>query len=380
MIDFDLKHWGGSRLLKRSLFWAVGIIGVCVFLLWGPYHSDAGNGGTFGNVGGSRDLISNDAGAINQIYERGIGAIERSDRVDDELNVLYKDLFKILDDPNLDPKDARKVLNRILTGAEKLIRNGDLPPEFGVVVLARFARYDAEYAWEVASDGYWGSREFPPVAAAFASIAAQLAQENVHDALGLIAKSDTPKGVVRAVFGEFLNQDRTAALDWLEGLGGSESAEVKDSLTKMAAGNFAGTGDIRDAWRMVGEIQNEAVKKQAEGVVWSTERELLRKHVADSPEETMDLIVEGDAFSDYWLEEAVHTWVSKDFDAANAWYEKNWDSLPKEKAQYVAAGFATQAIGQGDVDTARQWAAMIQDAKTKARIEANIAKAVANQK
>jgi hypothetical protein len=80
-------------------------------------------------------------------------------------------------------------------------------------------------------------------------------------------------------------------------------------------------------------------------------------------------------YNDYWLEEAMSTWVAKDFDKAQEWYQKNWNSMPANKSQYLAAAFAKQAIGQGDVATARQWAAHIQDAKTKQRIETGIAEA-----
>jgi hypothetical protein len=90
----------------------------------------------------------------------------------------------------------------------------------------------------------------------------------------------------------------------------------------------------------------------------------------------VDKLVDGTAsYDEYWIEEAVATWVSKDFDGAIAWYEEKWKSLPPSKAQYVAAAFASQSVGQKDFEAARQWADLIQDAKTKERINAAIAKA-----
>jgi hypothetical protein len=92
----------------------------------------------------------------------------------------------------------------------------------------------------------------------------------------------------------------------------------------------------------------------------------------------MESIIDGKSkFGDYWLEEAMGTWISKDFDKAQSWYQDNWNKLPAGKSQYLAAAFAKQAASQGDAATARQWAAYIQDPKTKQRIDAGIAKAEA---
>lgn len=136
-------------------------------------------------------------------------------------------------------------------------------------------------------------------------------------------------------------------------------------------------GNLRE---ILSNIEDESIRKRGEGAIWSKEREILRKEVQADPAGSLETIVSGQSqFSSYWLEEAVNTWASKDLDAAQNWYEENGNSLPKEKAQYVAAAFATQAIGAGEVDIARQWSALIQDAKTKARIEAAITKAVAGQ-
>jgi non-ribosomal peptide synthetase component F len=80
---------------------------------------------------------------------------------------------------------------------------------------------------------------------------------------------------------------------------------------------------------------------------------------------------------DDWIEEAVATWSAKDPAKVQDWYHQNSQKLPAAKSQYFAAAFANQATEQGDTATARQWAGHIQDAKTKQRIEAGIAKAEA---
>lgn len=70
--------------------------------------------------------------------------------------------------------------------------------------------------------------------------------------------------------------------------------------------------------------------------------------------------------------------MAKDFDNAEKWYQDNWKNLPADKAQYAAASFAKQAIKTGDLDVTEQWLPYIKDPKTKARIEAEIDKALKN--
>jgi hypothetical protein len=152
------------------------------------------------------------------------------------------------------------------------------------------------------------------------------------------------------------------------------AAQVRNYLSNLndkAQGN-----SFKGAWELVNRLPDSAVKERVSGEVWEKERSALRSEVGKNPQEAIDGIVKGSSgFADYWLEEAVGTWVAKDFDSAIAWYDKTWKSLPESKSQYVAAAFATQSLRQKDVDAARQWAALIRDAKTRGRIEAAIAKA-----
>jgi hypothetical protein len=187
--------------------------------------------------------------------------------------------------------------------------------------------------------------------------------------------------LIREAFNQWVKFDELAAVSWFKASAGGISQSATDNINASLSRSRIASGSLSEAKSIQTLIQDPVVAREVEGWIWGKEREQLRNEVSGKPSETVQAIIDGSSkFDSYWLEEAVHTWVSKDFDAAHAWYEKNWDSLPKEKAQYVAAGFATQAIGQGDVDTARQWAAMIQDAKTKARIEANIAKAASSER
>lgn len=174
----------------------------------------------------------------------------------------------------------------------------------------------------------------------------------------------------------WLDNDARKPIEWLEANKATLSTSKRDHAVQGIAEYTARQGDSETAWKWVEQITDPQLRKAAEGRVWSFERDSLRKEVEQDPADIMQSIITGKSkYGDYWLEEAMSTWVAKDSDKALDWYQKNWSSLPANKSQYLAAAFAKQAIGQGDVATARQWATHIQDAKTKQRIETGIAEA-----
>lgn len=190
---------------------------------------------------------------------------------------------------------------------------------------------------------------------------------------------DLPQMLAYGIKG-WLRNDSNAVETWLGVHGHELGKESYDRSIKTLAAFLADKNRIEDASAWVAKIADPSLRSQAEGEVWSRERELLRQSVGQDPSGTVQDIVAGRSkYGDYWIEEAMSTWIAKDFDKAQDWYQKNWNSMPANKSQYLAAAFAKQAASQGEVATAREWAAHIQDAKTKQRIEAGIAKAVEQQ-
>lgn len=183
---------------------------------------------------------------------------------------------------------------------------------------------------------------------------------------------------------EFLNQsillwmkvDASEPIKWIQAESASMTDVQRDKAYEGVVSYAISQGELDAARKWTESIVDRDQRKKVEGRIWAFERDSLRKEVGKDPAGTVQSIIFGQSkYGDYWLEEAVGTWVAKDFDKAQDWYQQNWNSLPTGKSQYVAAAFATQAIKQGDTATARQWAAHIQDAKTKQRIEDGIAKA-----
>jgi hypothetical protein len=208
----------------------------------------------------------------------------------------------------------------------------------------------------------------------------QMFGRDASRAITKIAEAQDGEKYFSAAMRLWLDNDARKPIEWLEANKANLSTSKRDHAAQGIAEYTARQGDSETAWKWVEQITDPQLRKAAEGRVWSMERDSLRKEVGQDPAGLMQSIIAGQAkYGDYWLEEAMSTWVAKDSDKAQDWYQKNRNSLPANKSQYLAAAFAKQAIGQGDVATARQWAAHIQDARTKQRIEAEIAKAAPNK-
>jgi hypothetical protein len=158
------------------------------------------------------------------------------------------------------------------------------------------------------------------------------------------------------------------------------SESQRDVFAEVFSTERAKSHDFEDAYDWVKKIENPAYRLKAEGVIWTAERDLLRKEVNNEPAGTLQSIISGQSkYTDYWLEEAMSTWVAMDFDKAQDWYQKNWKSISANKSQYIAAAFAKQAAGAGGVTAAREWAAHIRDTKTRQRVDAVIDKAAGQE-
>jgi hypothetical protein len=184
---------------------------------------------------------------------------------------------------------------------------------------------------------------------------------------------------LNAFYQGWLAKEPKSAAAWLSKNFPSFDQTTKDSFNSAVVSHLLQSNSLQEAWKNVDKITDPAIKKQAEGQVWSKERDMVRNAVNKNPQQAITELVSGKSQHDaYWIEEAMDVWMAKDFDNAEKWYQDNWKNLPADKAQYAAASFAKQAIKTGDLDVAEQWLPCIQETKTKARIEADIDKALKN--
>lgn len=192
--------------------------------------------------------------------------------------------------------------------------------------------------------------------------------------------SNIPATMYAVVLNVWLGRDAEAAFKWIDTNVDTLPPLAGDPIDSSIVQYSLGKRDIAQAKEYLQKIDDPELKKKAEGWIWGAERDSLRREVSKDPAGTIQAIVSGQSnYGVYWLEEAMDTWVAKDFEKAQGWYQQNWSSLPAGKAQFLAAAFARQAAGQGDTATARQWASHIQDPKTKQRIDEGIAKAEARK-
>lgn len=318
--------------------------------------------------------------AMDRAFRQADGMIrvawDAGESGDEGLNYLYDYLHWLLTDPDLSESDFSRLLEKVLARGDKESRAQRLPPEFGAMVLARVAGRNPVHAWEVFHQRYWEKRASRPFSLALGDIGEQMARSDLSGTVTLASDAETPVEMTARVLEVYLEKDSEAALAWMNERTVGRNSMYVDRLAGACGRRFAETGEFAEAWEMAKRIEDSKERREIEGFVWSRERDQLRAETGADPEATVGGIVEGrSAFADYWLEEAMFTWVERDFDSASRWYEENWSALPEEKAQYVAAAFATQSLQQGAFGTARQWAESILDAKTKARIEAAISRA-----
>jgi len=206
-------------------------------------------------------------------------------------------------------------------------------------------------------------------------IAAAMVAEDPARAVTIVAKGGGESVLASAVYA-WGRLDRSKALEWFEqarsGLGNQEYTGAVKGISRL----LADEGSFDKAKELANTIGDQVVQRAFHDKIWGWERDALRGEVGKNPMATLDALVGGKPPHDeYWIEEAMRTWMAKDFNKAQEWYQQNWKSLPATKSQYVAAAFAGQAVKQGDVATARQWATYIQNPKTKQRIETGIANA-----
>jgi hypothetical protein len=381
-----IKHVYRFASQARFFGW-IGLLASIVFLsACDPKSSD--KGGASGKGEPSRKGHQNQAprrftdikGEINDILTDGVTAIRNGNDVDRDLGEIYTKLFALIDDENVALPELNKAIVLILNQGDMLMNQKKLPPEFGSRILSRFSRREPFKAWEFMIGRYQDSWGFPPLVAEASTIVRQMAAIDLNKTLEIDSKGELPRYAKAEVFASYLKKDEEAARSWVEGFESTLSDMGQDRIHQVDSEFLVEQGKIADAWKLIDQIHDPALKKKVEGQIWTAERDALRLDVAKNPPELLRSIVSDESkYGDYWLEEAMSTWIAKDFDKAQDWYQKNWNSMPTNKSQYLAAAFAKQAASQGDVATAREWAAHIQDAKTKQRIEAGIAKAVEQQ-
>jgi hypothetical protein len=210
-------------------------------------------------------------------------------------------------------------------------------------------------------------------------VANRMASSDVSKAMSMVVENGSVAGT-GPVFAYWLQFDPKEASAWFDSHNKNLSAGMRDQISGTFANDSVGNGKVTQAWEYTNQINDPEQRRITEGQVWSAERNIVRREANANPEEAIQSMLYGvSEHADYWLQKALTTWIAKNPDMAEEWQRTHLNTLPKGKAQYVAAAYANEAIKQGDAATARQWAGLIQNPKTKLRIETAIQKAEENK-
>lgn len=205
----------------------------------------------------------------------------------------------------------------------------------------------------------------------------------LHDEpAGTLAKLDgTTNPADAALLGKgltrWLDENPILAMQWLNErqnqLNPIQHDGVSMALATHAASNSTDGHTIQDAWTQIEKIQDPTIRKAAEGEVREREKQLVTTAASASPATTINSIISGTSGHEpYWIEEAMHTWIKQDPAEAASWHKNNWENLPPEKSQFIAAAYAKDALANGNSDLALQWAHLIHDETLKSRIISTI--------
>lgn len=277
---------------------------------------------------------------------------------------------------------AKRYVSQHLNGTSEEI-SGAFCDAFNLPLSKQAARRTLLELYQISPFDGWGTligRDIVLSGAERQQILELMVAKDPAKAVEKIGETKDGEADFTAAFKHWLAIDAAKPIEWFQNNAPNLTAAQKDRSIQGIAEFSASHGNCSVAWLWVEQITNPEIHKAAEGQVWSIERDIIRREVSRDPGIAIQAMISGkSSHQDYWIEEAIGTWVMKEPKEAQDWYLKNWNSLPSDKSQYVAAAFANQAINQGDPAKAREWAAHIQDPKTKQRIEAGIAKAEGNK-
>lgn len=201
-------------------------------------------------------------------------------------------------------------------------------------------------------------------------LTAKMAKQNAREAIvALQGKGLMAAELLEKSLWQWTLSAPEESLDWLRNNKQLSAAELDAGYNVVVNSNRT-LKNFPSAWQAINFIADPVLKRQAEGRVWSAERDSVLESVSSNPSGTIDSLANGKSdVSEYWLQGAMEAWLEQDFDHALKWYQENWNSMPAGKSQFLAAAFATQALEQGNAGAAREWAAHITDPKCKSRID-----------
>ena len=152
------------------------------------------------------------------------------------------------------------------------------------------------------------------------------------------------------------------------------SANFLDQSTEQAffasSAFFSGKqGDLTKMRELATKINDPELKKWVGSKIWNVENRAVAQVSEKDPQRTVVDIANGVLeYKPVYLPTALNAWIKQDAEAAAQWVEQEGVNLPPETRQFVAITYAKEAVSQGDVGLAEQWADLIVDQDRKDRV------------
>ncbi|MBK1835682.1 hypothetical protein [Roseibacillus ishigakijimensis] len=144
------------------------------------------------------------------------------------------------------------------------------------------------------------------------------------------------------------------------------------------AKKHASKGRFSEVDRYLGDMFDleDERKNRVMSEIWGEKVKYVESRVLADGVSAISSIVNGRSGGDVeMIEVAMSKWIKESPEDSANWFENQGVNVVPEKRQYIAAAYAKEAASQGDVALARQWADLIIDQETAARIQGVIAEA-----
>jgi len=281
----------------------------------------------------------------------------------DKAKILLNGLTLRLDTLRLNGIDPDASIPEIVEAGKTLSSRLSFEPEFSSSLYKNLAKTSPFLIWNLVQKDQ--SITDPSLRSAIAN---EMARRDPKKAMETVAR-EASTNEVKIIFGQWLRFESKEATEWFDQNSTSLPKEAVNQTSAAFADHSASVGNFVLAWDWVGRIEDPLLKRKAEGQVWQRERDKVRSEMSNDPVTTMDKIISNQTVhKDYWIEEALTSWISRDAAAAQKWYEANWKIMPSNKSQYVAAAYAKDSIKSHDFESAEKWLTLIQDPKTKQKV------------
>lgn len=236
-------------------------------------------------------------------------------------------------------------------------------------LAANSAAADPFHAWNlVATEGdCFTGTGYAGAAKRLISLMRLAEPQKTFDALG--QSSYVPTDLVAEEFGSWVADDLRGSSAWFESKKGQWESGKLDPFRHGLIEAASSQGSFKKAHEWSDQVEDVSLRQRIKDDLWRKEMEAVTRRTRNEPAKILGELTSGESeFGEYWIKESFKTWFSSEPGDANTWYEKNEQALRPSQNQHVARAYAEVALGEGDINLARQWAEQVIDPNFKQKL------------